>query len=100
LILAALVLAYIIYDFQSDSSDFFNCFGETKLTEELEISPVRATANAQILSLQQQLKEAEKRQQEAQRDRLEAAQHLSAIMRRATMPSVLTNPLSSKMSEI
>jgi hypothetical protein len=99
LILAALVLAYIIYDFQSDSSDFFNCFGETKLTEELEISPVRATANAQILSLQQQLKEAEKRQ-EAQRDRLEAAQHLSAIMRRATMPSVLTNPLSSKMSEI
>ena len=92
MVFAALVLAYIIHGFHTNSSGPFDCCGETKLDDEGLFSNATVPMNVQQLALQRQLKQAQQRELDAQREKLEAARRLSAIIRNSTVPPPPLSP--------
>ncbi|CAF0726012.1 unnamed protein product [Adineta steineri] len=91
LIFAALVLAYIIHGFRTNSTGPFGCLGEDTSDEKLILSNGNLPVNLQQIALQHQLKLAQQREQDAQRQKYEAERRLSAMLRNSTSPALITS---------
>ncbi|CAF0749949.1 unnamed protein product [Adineta ricciae] len=89
-VFAALVLAYVIHGFRTNSAGPFSCLGEDVSNEKLDLSPGNIPANLQQLALQHQLRLAQQQEQDAQRQKYEAERRLSAMYRNPTTSALLT----------
>ncbi|UJR33628.1 hypothetical protein I4U23_021063 [Adineta vaga] len=98
LVFAALVLAYIIHGFRTNSTGPFSCCGEDVSSEGFLLSNGNIPVNLQQLALQHQLRLAQQQEQDAQRQKYEAERRLSAMYRNPTSSAVLANQIPLKSS--